>query len=209
MNQIIRYGIFTLLGLSLALNLGLAHRLRADQAAIRRMENALLSKKNESRLMPGARVSPLLGEDVDGSVRRVTYGEDSRPTLLYIYSPDCRWCQRNLNNIRALSQKLSASHRFVGISLADTPVGKRRQEADSLGFPVVFEIAPESRESYKFGGTPQTLIVSPEGMVIRNWIGAYAQGLNREVEAYFGLKLPGLVEAQASNSSREASRAGG
>jgi len=48
--------------------------------------------------------------------------------------------------------------------------------------------------AYKVGGTPNTLVISPEGRVLKNWRGAYMDDLQREVEQYFEVELPGIRE---------------
>jgi hypothetical protein len=49
---------------------------------------------------------------------------------------------------------------------------------------------------YKLGGTPQTIVVSPQGQVTRIWSGAFAEDLQREVEDYFSVKLPGIMDPE-------------
>jgi hypothetical protein len=46
--------------------------------------------------------------------------------------------------------------------------------------------------AYKLGGTPQTLVVSEDGKVMKNWKGAYMSNIQKEVEDYFHIDLPGI-----------------
>jgi hypothetical protein len=46
---------------------------------------------------------------------------------------------------------------------------------------------------YRLGGTPQTIVISTDGKVLQNWVGAYADKQQMEVEKFFGLTLPGLT----------------
>ncbi len=41
------------------------------------------------------------------------------------------------------------------------------------------------------GGTPQTLMIA-DGVVVRNWEGAYTPDLQKEIESTLGIKLPGM-----------------
>lgn len=59
--------------------------------------------------------------------------------------------------------------------------------------PVYKDLTELSKLTYKLGATPQTIVVSPEGKVIKNWMGAYSGDKAREVEEYFNVRLPGLT----------------
>lgn len=194
MTRVDRYGALALLGVSLILNLGLAQSLRGEKAESERLREGLLRMKAATRLAVGERVPPIYGEDAHGSLFQLHYEKIGRPTLLYVFSPSCRWCQRNIENFHTLGQKLAKSHRVVGVSLSEIPLSKRREETEKLGFPVVFNPSPESLEAYKLGGTPQTLLLSPDGVVLKNWTGAYANGLAEEIEKSLGVELPGLTD---------------
>lgn len=41
------------------------------------------------------------------------------------------------------------------------------------------------------GGTPRTIVVSRDGAVVRDWVGAYTNATLQEVEQFFGVDLPG------------------
>jgi peroxiredoxin len=72
---------------------------------------------------------------------------------------------------------------------------KEYVEEHQLKFPVYSGLKGETIQALGLGGTPQTIIVSPDGRVLKVWKGAYADNLRPEVEAYFGIQLPGLVSA--------------
>ena len=61
-----------------------------------------------------------------------------------------------------------------------------------LDIPTYSDLSKETITAYKLGGTPQPLVVSPEGKVLKNWKGAYTGGQESEVESFFQVKLPGL-----------------
>jgi len=67
--------------------------------------------------------------------------------------------------------------------------------SDYGGRDEVLVVTKETRLALKLGGTPQTIVVSPEGKVQRNWFGAYADNTN-EVESALGVTLPGLLPAK-------------
>ncbi len=47
--------------------------------------------------------------------------------------------------------------------------------------------------TFSYSGTPETLVISPTGTVKRVWRGAFTEAVKREVEAYLGVHLPGII----------------
>jgi len=45
----------------------------------------------------------------------------------------------------------------------------------------------------RFTGTPQTVVVSPAGKIIHNWVGVYDEATGSAVQSFFGVHLPGLL----------------
>jgi hypothetical protein len=90
-------------------------------------------------------------------------------------------------------RSLVGKYRFVGISLTSDGL-KAYLEKSPLSFPIYSDLPGRIFSAYTFGGTPQTIVVSGEGKVLKNWKGAYTDALKQEVEAYFGVELPGVRE---------------
>ena len=61
-------------------------------------------------------------------------------------------------------------------------------------FPVYTDLAAKSVVAYRLGGTPDTLVVSSDGTLLRHWKGAYSGSNKQEIEEYFAITLPGLPE---------------
>jgi hypothetical protein len=73
---------------------------------------------------------------------------------------------------------------------------------NQLKIAVYSGLSADVRKTYTMGGTPQTIVVSPEGRVLQNWVGAYAGSQKSQVEAFFHTTLPGLIAApEPSNAS--------
>jgi hypothetical protein len=45
------------------------------------------------------------------------------------------------------------------------------------------------------------MVLSERGAVIENWTGSYTGEVTSEVERFFGLSLPGLVEPESAAAS--------
>jgi hypothetical protein len=108
-----------------------------------------------------------------------------------VITPSCIWCKRNQANIDKLVDTKASDFRFIGIALAEAGL-KEYVEEHHLKFPVYTGLTKESLQSLGLGGTPETIVISPEGQILKVWMGAYTEQLRPEVEAYFGLQLPGV-----------------
>src|SRR4051812_30919262 len=64
----------------------------------------------------GSRAQPILGYSVAGPPVKVLV---DHPAILYAFSPDCVWCDRNLENVRALKRQIGDRYHFVAIALKD------------------------------------------------------------------------------------------
>jgi len=140
----------------------------------------------------GVSLSPFPASDLGGRRELLTFSDAGKPTVLYVLSPDCRWCSRNLANIRTLASKRGSSYRFIGIAVA-VPNPKGFSEAFDPGFPIYSISSFDVVKQIPLGTTPQTLVVTPQGLVVKNWVGAFSDSNRKEIEAYFGVELPGLT----------------
>jgi peroxiredoxin len=147
----------------------------------------------------GGTVPPLSVEDLQGRTAILQLAGATEPTVLYIFSPQCHWCARNLQNIRTLAQLRTGSYRFIGLSL-DSPNLQSYLAFARYGFPIYSVQSPENLASLDFRGTPQTIVVSPRGVILKNWAGAYMDSQSTDVESYFSVKLPGLLDAPGPTS---------
>lgn len=86
-------------------------------------------------------------------------------------------------------------YRFVALSLSANKLSYYVKE-NQLEFPIYTDLPILTMRDYKLGGTPETIVVSPQGQVTRIWSGAFAEDLQKEVENYFSVKLPGIVDPE-------------
>lgn len=150
------------------------------------------SQQNAVSLSPGLRVAPVTAVSLDGKQQTISYEATEKPTVFYVLSPSCVWCERNKANIEKLAELKGSDFRFVGLSLAE-PGLKAYMEGHHLNFPMYTRLSPDSIASLGLGSTPQTIVISPEGRVLKSWTGAYVESVKPDVEAYFGIRLPGVT----------------
>jgi peroxiredoxin len=169
-----------LLASSVVINILLA----SDVSSLRRAIEAL---KAEGRLQVGAAVPAIEGRSVDGAQELLNYNV-SIPTVLYVFTPQCLWCKKNLANLHALIDNSGSRYRVVGVSL--TREGLRDYlNKEHLQFPVYTDIADSVKAVYHLGTTPTTIVISPQARVLRIWYGAYEDGIRTEMEAYLNVHL--------------------
>lgn len=172
--------VMLLLVASLSLNVYLGWKVRQGGGA----------PQNATKLAPGTLIDPVTASGPDGKPVTIAY-DAGKPTVFYVISPSCIWCKRNQANINKLTETKGNEFRFVGLSLADEGL-KEYVEGHQLKFPVYSGVKEDTVRSLGLGGTPQTIVVSPEGKVLKVWMGAYVDRLQPEVESFFGVQLPGL-----------------
>jgi peroxiredoxin len=176
-----------MLVVSVALNVMLALKIRE----LTGMQNA---SRAERELDVGTIVPSITAKRLDGKSETITYADSTRPTVLYVFTPQCIWCTRNLDNLKTLVGQKGQDYRFIGIALSRE--GLEKYVADhQLTFPIYTDIPKEAGEAYKMGGTPQTVVISPQGKVLQNWPGAYVGDQKSQVEKYFDITMPGIQPA--------------
>lgn len=178
--------VAVLLVLSLGTNLLLTRRVSA-------LKNQVRVIRSEMRLTEGDKVRPVPAKDPQGNSVVFDYRTNKLPTVVFVISPTCKWCTQNIMNMRALVEKASDRFQFVGFSLSSDKLHDYVTQ-NKLNFPMYTDLPLNPTSDYKLGGTPQTLVVSPTGEVMKVWSGAFADNLQKDVEAYFGVSLPGLMD---------------
>lgn len=178
--------ITAVLVLSAALNVVLTRRIQTMNA----VESAKLTNQ---MLKVDSTVPSIAVKRLDGQVSVVAYRGASQPTILYIFTPPCSWCARNVDNFKTLVEKEKDQYRIIGLSLSQEGLAEYVAK-NRLALPIYSGLSDEAKKAYRLSGTPQTIVVSPEGRVLQNWVGAYAGKNQEDIEAYFHVKLPGLRE---------------
>jgi len=175
------YGVVALtsvLCISLGMNVTLAERFRSSRAV------------HEAGIRVGAKIIGLAVEDPTGVLSSMRL-DSGRRTVLYVFSPTCGWCKRNLNNIRALAQRQSTDLGFVGLSTTSNKL-KEYLSATPMPFPVYAAKGGKLPKDIDLSSTPQMMVVDPKGVVEKVWQGALQGEHQAEAEKYFHIKLPGL-----------------
>jgi hypothetical protein len=182
-----------LLVVSLVLNLLLVAELIGTRSELEALRTA-------GFLEIGTRVPPLDLKSTSASPIRITYSDVEIPTVLYIMRPSCGWCKTNNPNLKAMLASAGDAYRLHIISLDEAGVEEYRQ-AYRIGESILIGVTDDARDIYHMGGTPQTVVVSPAGIVTHMWMGAYSPAQEREIEDTLGVELPGRLPAASSGGT--------
>jgi hypothetical protein len=139
-----------------------------------RRYKSLIEAEEASKLPTlGTHVPPLHGVGLDGQPISIYYGEDTRKTLLFIFSPDCGACALNWP-VWASTEHI-ADHtlfRFVYANIGGRfqPDYLRQKGLDSSDL-VIAEVDPNYILKYNLNFTPETILVGSDGRIESVWAG--------------------------------------
>jgi len=185
-----------LMGLSVFLNVVLATRVLT-------LDRRIAAIQADGELQPGTKVDAFIGSSIDGETATVSFADSSLPTVLYVMRPSCVWCKRNESNLRSLAEQAPGRYRLLMLSL-DSNGLKEYQQEHNVSIPIVTDIPGSARDQFMMGGTPQTTMVSPTGVVLHNWMGFYNSKTGRQISATLGVALPGLdADAPSQLSAKD------
>ena len=123
-------------------------------------------------LQKGARVPELRAKSLDGKEVVLRYGADVRRTLFLVYTPGCPGCEQNWPSWSSVIDAMKGSR--VRVVAVDMPGLSRPDYISAHGLDrvlIVSKIDPATAIAYRFGLTPQTLLVGADGKVEESWIG--------------------------------------
>lgn len=112
-----------------------------------------------------------------------------KATVIYVFVPACPSSVRNFENIKRLATMRGKSYRFFGLSIHKADL-QEFIDANKPDFPVYMN-SPGNARQLGLGSVPQTIVISPEGGILKSWVGAYGENLKSEVEKYFNVRLTG------------------
>lgn len=145
----------------------------------------------------GTAVQPIELIAPNGDRRTLRFNE-RQPTLLYFFSPTCAWCERNWDNLRTLAAASSGRFRVVAVA-RETDLREFVGSHQLPGIDVNGGLSSEAYYALALSSTPHTLLVSAEGIVSHDWVGAYQGTAVREIEDLFDISLPGVRPAVPPN----------
>ena len=134
------------------------------------------SHRTIKTLAPGDTVPSFVGRDIYGNTVSIQFAPVRPHTLLLWFSSSCSACGENLSFWNELYQGYSADVvHFLGMGVGDLTEIQAVAADFDIKFPVVCANDPFYRETYRGNIYPQTLLISPEGVVRDTWVGSLQQ----------------------------------
>ena|ERR1051326_3396999 len=155
---------------------------------------AAAAPRSRPELIPTGSSAPVFeGTTLAGGKVTVDFRKDKRATLLYVFSPTCHWCERNLANITAIMKARPDLH-VIGVNVGPPldNISLARQPFSEILTPT-----RATAQAYRFSGTPSTLLISSSAKVLGTWTGAYAGPIAADISQAFAVSLPGLLDDRA------------
>jgi hypothetical protein len=162
--------------------------------AIKRAENreeaisGPARRPREEGMRIGQVLPPLPVQTMAGKSVALKYDDSDIPTVLYVFSPTCSWCNRNRPVIKQLATQAGTRYRFLAIAVNTADIASYAEETN-LGFPVYNNRSRAGQLTYGLSSTPQTLVVARDGKLLKRWKGAYVGKQKDDIEAFFAVKL--------------------
>ena len=174
---------------SVALNISLARRVLELGANVQHQPSPLAASIVGEHILA---MNALTLDDQPEHISFVDSSESARAKVLYIYSPTCGWCSKNLENIKKLTALRHTQFDFVGVSLSAEGL---KTYVKSVGFPMqsVYQPSADTVSALHLNTTPETIVVDQSGVVRKVWVGAFTEEKCREVEEYFQI-APGSLK---------------
>jgi hypothetical protein len=148
---------------------------------------------NAGKRLIGQKLSPIDAVRMSGERVRLEF-TSSPTTVVYLMSPNCGWCIKNYDNIVALARSVVGG-RIIGLARGRDPLPV---QIHLLKKPLPFDVyvvdAEDWLEQYKLIATPTTLVTNESGVVTQAWVGAFSGEAEKEIEAFFKVRLPGLAK---------------
>lgn len=157
------------------------------------------NEKSQTKTSSSGVAPAIKARTMDNKEILINYGLEKKQTILYVFSPSCSWCTRNWNSVNSLAKNINKNSRFLGLALNANNL-QEHIKANQVGFPVYKDLSSEAISKLELGPAPQTIVISPTGKIIKNWVGGYSGDIQREVEAFFRIKLPGMNVQNSSDS---------
>ncbi len=121
-------------------------------------------------------------QDINGNDVNLRYHEKAPITLLFWFAPGCSSCTDNLEFWNYLYEKYSGgNYRFLGLWAGLPEEAGPVIELYDILYPVMCADDPYIVEVYKGNVLPQTVIISPTGVILGAWAGALEAEQEEEI----------------------------
>jgi peroxiredoxin len=193
-----KYLPITLVFLAVLLIIFLANENRTLKSTNQNLKKELFEMENlrkDHQIFVGRKVSILTVKNKANETVSIDFHKQKLPTVLYVFSPSCHWCEKNFKFAVELYNSTKEKYNFVGLSIErDSSNSTDISNLQDIPFPVYSNPSKENYEDYFFRVTPATYVISTDSSVINYWSGAYTENTKPEIEKALSIKLSDLTD---------------
>lgn len=137
-------------------------------------------------LSPDEMVPSFTAYDIDGNDISLRYSPEAPRTLLFWFAPGCEPCEDNIlfwNEIYNTYSEVE-EFRYLGLCAGTPDEAQEYASGYDIEFPVMCVTDRYMVETYQGHVLPQTVLISPEGAIIKVWPGALEENSKGEILSY-------------------------
>lgn len=175
-----------------------------NRALVRERDSVARELQRRAELQVGEKVPPLEAYDTDGKSVRVSYDGPETATLLLVFAPDCPACERAWSPWKKMITELrSRNIRIVGVNLSRSQTRQSKLDyaaRHDLGeLPFLTASDASVFAAYRFGITPQVILVGKGGTVLGALTGPKSEADNTSTWAVSALQRGFVAASIGSN----------
>jgi hypothetical protein len=181
MSESVRKSLPTLALLAIILLMGieiiyLVRQNRQLRAELERSGQPLAVLQRNDQLPPVHALS------VQNDSLKLTYSPDDPYTLLFLFSPSCEACDKNIGFWNSLARERQADWlRIVAFSSGSLAEAGEFLARNEFVVPTLAVTDESLLAPYKGDVVPQTVLISPVGVVLKSWPGSLDAGRQLEI----------------------------
>ena len=143
-------------------------------------------KKYFKTLSPDEIVPSFTAYDIDGNDISLRYSPEAPRTLLLWFAPGCEPCESNIQFWNEIYNEYSNAEefRYLGLCVGTPDEAREYINGYDIVFPVMCITDRYIVEIYQGNVLPQTVLISPEGVIIKVWPGALEENNKDEILSY-------------------------
>jgi len=154
------------------------------------LQSALSAREQTLIPQTDSLVPALDGVTPTGVPATVTYGNDARPTLLFIFSTECSVCDANWPSWESITKRIDETkYRIVYANLSRAiDSGYIKAHYFVPHAPIFAQLDTQTVVAYKLRLTPLLLLIGPDSRIRAVWSGMPKGATKHEMERVLGVE---------------------
>lgn len=141
------------------------------QRSLRNLKLQFESMQHVDGPLVGQRMPRLFGSAPGGETKAVVLGGNGRRTLIFVFSPSCKFCTATLPAWKSLKVTLPKDVDLLWIDLSGVATRDYFSLAKLPEPNELVRVSSESRDVYSLHVTPMTIVLGKDNVVTGVWLG--------------------------------------